>query len=103
MFNNLLNPTLKTMQVVFFVGATTGAVVGTVAGMTAGFVLGNLFAPKPGEELRHDIADKTKELAGQVKEKSLELKQKAGTLCNSFAEDIKTRMNDGAAAESSVA
>lgn len=92
MLTNLINP-LKTMKVVFFVGAAAGAVVGTVAGMTTGFVLGNLFAPKPGEELRHDIADKSKELAGQLKEKSLELKDKAGNLYHSFSEDVKAKMN----------
>ncbi|MBX9570130.1 MAG: YtxH domain-containing protein [Candidatus Obscuribacterales bacterium] len=102
MFNNLLNP-LKTMQVVFFVGAAAGAVVGTVAGMTAGFVLGNLFAPKAGNELRHDIADKSKELAGQLKEKSLQLKDKAGTLYSSFSEDIKSRRNDGKSETEAVA
>lgn len=93
MWTKLLNP-LKTMQVVFFVGATAGAVVGSITGMAAGYALGNLFAPKSGEDLRHDIADKSLELAGQLKEKSLELKEKASGFCNSVSEDIKTRMNE---------
>lgn len=47
-----------------------GIGLGTLIGAT----LGLLFAPKPGSELRHDIADKYGELSDKVKELSHQVK-----------------------------
>lgn len=48
---------------------TKGAVAaGIVAGTAIGFVTGMLMAPKSGEEIRGDIANKTKEKVGEAKD-----------------------------------
>ena len=39
-----------------------------LAGLSVGFVLAILFAPKPGEELKKDIKDKSKEFIKKSKE-----------------------------------
>lgn len=88
----------KALQVVFFAGCAAGAFAGSVAGMAAGFIAGNLLAPKSGDDLRHELADKSTELAGQLKEKTLKLREKAENLCHSIGEDIKNRTEANAPA-----
>ena len=50
------------------------------AGVVVGGVLGMLFAPKKGSELRKDISDKGKKLSDDVKTKYREGKEKLNGL-----------------------
>lgn len=89
---------------------TKGLLWGALVGSVVGSVTALLFAPKPGKELRKDIAegtaagiDKAQEIAVQVGDKSIELYDKAkdsithvvhevqewGKSCSNIAEDDK--------------
>ena len=50
----------KNVLLYMLAGVGLGALIGAAAGL--------LFAPKPGSELREDIADKFKELKGKTEE-----------------------------------
>lgn len=50
----------KNSLVYLLAGFGLGAIVGAAAGI--------LFAPKPGTDVRHDIAEKAKELKGKTNE-----------------------------------
>lgn len=69
----------KVMEVAKVVTAST------VLGATAGVLL----APKSGKETREDIKIKSGEIAGKVKEKSLDAKGKIGTKVESSKADFK--------------
>ena len=45
-----------------------GTLITLLAGLSVGFVLGILFAPKPGKEIRKDIKDKSEEFIKKSKE-----------------------------------
>lgn len=72
----------------FLIGAAVGAAIGTVTAL--------LFAPKPGKELREDLAaqvqqvsEKTQEIAGTVKTRGQELAGKAKEVANLVTTDLK--------------
>ncbi len=72
----------------FLLGAVVGAAVGAISAL--------LLAPKPGKDLRGDIATqystvsgKTQELAGVVKEKGQEYAGKAKEVASNVTADIK--------------
>lgn len=69
---------------------------GILAGSVVGSVTALLFAPKPGKELRKDIADgttgaidKVQEIAGQAGEKGSELYGKAKDAVESVVSEVK--------------
>ncbi|MGH4124184.1 MAG: YtxH domain-containing protein [Clostridium sp.] len=51
--------------------------IGTAAGSVSGLLGGLLFSPKSGKETREDIANSSKELTNNIKEKTIELKGNA--------------------------
>lgn len=70
-----------------------GAAIGTIVGSVTAL----LFAPKPGKELRKDIADgarqvgeKTGEIATKVGEQSAHLAEKVKETAGGFIQDIQT-------------
>ncbi|MFD3257991.1 YtxH domain-containing protein [Paenibacillus lentus] len=70
-----------------------GAAIGTIVGSVTAL----LFAPKPGKELRKDIADgarqvgeKTGEIATKVGEQSAHLAEKVKETAGSLIQDIQT-------------
>jgi gas vesicle protein len=87
----------KVMEVVFFAGVTAGAVAGSIAGVAAGLAMGGLMAPKSGEDLRQDIANKTNELANKTSELTNEfgeaMKQKSEMICDK-AKKIHSILNE---------
>lgn len=69
---------------------------GIIAGSVAGSVTALLLAPKPGKELRQDIADgttsaidKVQEIAGQAGDKSAELYGKAKDAVEAVVSEVK--------------
>ena len=60
----------KNVLIYMLAGVGLGALIGAAAGL--------LFAPKPGSEIREDIADKFKELKGKTEEWIAEQKSKRG-------------------------
>ncbi|MBW4085011.1 YtxH domain-containing protein [Paenibacillus sp. S150] len=69
---------------------------GILAGSVVGSVTALLFAPKPGKELRKDIADgtteaidKVTEIAGAANEKSTELYSKAKDAVEAVVSEVK--------------
>ena len=70
---------------------------GTLLGAAAGSVTALLFAPKPGKELRQDVAEgarvvveKTQAVAGKVSEQSTELYSKAKTATENLVHDVQS-------------
>jgi len=51
-------------------GFGLGALIGAVAGL--------LFAPKPGEEIRHELADKLKDAKGKTEDWIAEQRKRGG-------------------------
>ncbi len=49
--------------------------IGTAAGSVSGILGGILFSPKAGKETREDIANSSKEITNNLKEKTTELKE----------------------------
>jgi len=60
----------KNVLLYMLAGVGLGALIGAAAGL--------LFAPKPGSEIREDIADKFKELKGKTEEWIQEQRAKRG-------------------------
>lgn len=56
--NNMNNENSGNNLVFLLAGFGLGAIIGAAAGMA--------FAPKPGNELRNDVADRVKELKGKT-------------------------------------
>lgn len=82
----------------FLLGAVIGAVAGSVTAL--------LLAPKPGKELRKDIADgartvadKTQAAAEKVGEQSTELFSRVKSTAGNLVHDIQTRFSKEPAAE----
>jgi gas vesicle protein len=79
---------------------------GVLAGSVVGTVTALLFAPKPGKELRKDIAegttgaiDKVQEIAGQAGEKTSELYGKAKEAVVSVVSEVKEWRNSSTEAD----
>ncbi|MBZ9636440.1 YtxH domain-containing protein [Clostridium sp. FP1] len=62
--------------------------IGTAAGSVSGLLGGLLFSPKSGKENREDIANSSKEITNNIKEKTIELK---GTI-NDNVTDAKVKI-----------
>jgi gas vesicle protein len=60
----------KNVLIYMLAGVGLGALIGAAAGL--------LFAPKPGAEIREDLADKFKELKGKTEEWISEQRAKRG-------------------------
>ena len=76
--------------------------LGLVIGAATGAVTALLYAPKKGEELRHDISDKAREAGrkageawGDVKEKTTEMAGKAGEQVQTAVEKSREWMGTG--------
>ncbi len=63
-----------------------------VVGAAVGAVLGLLFAPKSGKELREEIKEKAAEGAEELKAKAEELKTKAEDIAHQVREHIETQV-----------
>lgn len=83
-------------------GKTTGKsfLLGAVIGAVAGSVTALLLAPKPGKELRQDIADgartvaeKTQAAAEKVGEQSSELYSRIKSSAGNLVHDIQSRFS----------
>ncbi|GGA44859.1 YtxH domain-containing protein [Paenibacillus physcomitrellae] len=79
--------------------AGKGFLWGTVIGAVAGSVTALLFAPKPGKELRQDIAEtartaaeKTHAAAEKVGEHSAELYSRIKTAAGHLVQDVQSRL-----------
>ena len=44
-----------------------GILISLLSGLFVGFIVGILFAPKPGKEIREDIKDKSEEFVGKCR------------------------------------
>ncbi|WP_068694423.1 YtxH domain-containing protein [Paenibacillus yonginensis] len=80
--------------------AGKGFLWGTVVGAVAGSVTALLFAPKPGKELRQDIAEtartaaeKTHAAAERVGEHSAELYSRIKTAAGHLVQDVQSRLS----------
>jgi gas vesicle protein len=71
-----------------------GLLVGFLAGGVVGAVLGLLYAPKPGKELRGDIRQKTGELAHDVDGYLKEAQAKAKQLINEGRDKSNAMIQD---------
>ena len=60
----------KNVMLYMLAGIGLGALIGAAAGL--------LFAPKPGSEIREDLAEKLKELKGKTEEWVAEQRSKRG-------------------------
>jgi gas vesicle protein len=83
---------------------------GVLAGSVVGTVTALLFAPKPGKELRKDIAegttgaiDKVQEIAGQAGEKTSELYGKAKEAVVSVVSEVKEWRNSSTESDDEAA
>lgn len=68
--------------------------VGTAIGTFIGAITGILFAPKSGKETREDIANKTKEVAGNIKEAVNEQMEVAKKIQGKLKDEIKQVYTD---------
>ena len=68
--------------------------VGTAIGTFIGAITGILFAPKSGKETREDIANKTKEVAGNIKEAVYEQMEVAKKIQGKVKDEIKKVYTD---------
>ncbi len=68
--------------------------VGTAIGTFIGAITGILFAPKSGKETREDIANKTKEVAGNIKEAVNEQMEVAKKIQGKVKDEIKQVYTD---------
>ncbi|NLY85471.1 MAG: YtxH domain-containing protein [Tissierellia bacterium] len=68
--------------------------VGTAIGTFIGAITGILFAPKSGKETREDIANKTKEVAGNIKEAVYEQMEVAKKIQGKVKDEIKQVYTD---------
>ena len=64
----------KEKQRILRIKTAKKVLVGTAAGSLSGLLGGLLFSPKSGKENREDIANSSKELTNNIKEKTIELK-----------------------------
>jgi len=79
-------------------GMGKGLLIGILAGGAVGAVVGLLFAPKPGRELRNDLSDwsgtaidKIGDLAGTAKEKTSEIYNEGRARAESLISDVKEK------------
>lgn len=68
--------------------------VGTAIGTFIGAITGILFAPKSGKETREDIANKTKEVVGNIKEAVNEQMEVAKKIQGKVKDEIKQVYTD---------
>lgn len=67
----------------------TGFAIGFIVGAAVGLAIGFLYAPRPGEETRELLKEKTAKVAEKVKDVATEAKQKAGAKMAAVKEQIK--------------
>lgn len=68
----------------------TSKIVGALlAGVAIGAAIGILFAPDSGSEIRSQISDKAKDLAGSVKDRVQSAKESLQNKANDYKEDLK--------------
>jgi gas vesicle protein len=73
---------------------TKGMVIGALLGGAIGAVTALLFAPKPGNELRRDIADKSADLYNDVYSKASDFVRERSTDVSTFVNEGKVRAEE---------
>jgi len=75
-------------------GSARGFIVGFIAGTIAGAVLALLYAPTSGEQLRTEIKEKAKDVAGNADEYLARAKAKAVEIVNEGKSRSESMLND---------
>ena len=83
MFSNWFKARKKEIQRKEKIRTAKKVIFGAAAGSLSGIIGGLLFSPKSGKETRKDIANSSKELKNNIKEKSIVLK---GTIDNKVSD-----------------
>ncbi|WP_309686390.1 YtxH domain-containing protein [Armatimonas sp.] len=78
----------------------TNIATGVVIGLAVGGILGLLFAPKPGAELREDLKDKTEEAMDRLQEATSDLVTRSKELAAQTKENLAHSVEAGKAAYS---
>lgn len=73
---------------------------GFVVGLATGGLLGLLFAPKPGAELREDLKDRAEETMDRLQEATSELVNRSKELAEQTRENLTHSIEAGKAAYS---
>lgn len=74
-FTNWIEKRKKEKQRKLRIDTAKKLLIGTAAGSVSGLLGGLLFSPKTGKENREGIANTSKELTNNIKEKTIEIKQ----------------------------
>jgi gas vesicle protein len=74
-FSRLYEKRKKEKQRKLKIQTAKKVLVGTVAGSLSGLLGGLLFSPKSGKETREDIANTSKDITNNIKNKTVELKE----------------------------
>lgn len=73
----------------------TNIATGVVIGLAVGGILGLLFAPKPGAELREDLKDKTEEAMDRLQEATSDLVTRSKELAIQTKENLAHSLEAG--------
>jgi gas vesicle protein len=79
-------------------GDFSAIAAGLVVGMAVGGILGLLFAPKPGAQLREDLKDRTEETMDRLQEATSELVARSKNLATQTKENLAHSVEAGKAA-----
>ncbi|MCX6365201.1 MAG: YtxH domain-containing protein [Armatimonadetes bacterium] len=79
-------------------GDFSAIAAGLVVGMAVGGILGLLFAPKPGAQLREDLKDRTEETMDRLQEATSELVARSKDLVTQTKENLAHSVEAGKAA-----
>jgi len=94
-FSRLYEKRKKEKQRKLKIQTAKKVLVGTVAGSLSGLLGGLLFSPKSGKETREDIANTSKDITNNIKNKTAELKETMDTKVSEVkdnAADAKTKI-----------
>jgi len=75
--------------------AWTAAAAGIVIGVAIGGVLGILFAPRSGEETRHELKDKAEQALDELREAAGELSERARDLAAKTKDNLNQSIEAG--------
>lgn len=75
-------------------GFAKGMVIGALVGGAVGAITALLFAPKPGRELRREIADRSTDLYNDVQSKAGELLKEKATTMSQYVNEGRVRADE---------